>query len=395
MHRYCQIAIVIITATLLSACRDTKTDHNDNVQFSEPLIAKTLEKVRQIYVEKPDEKKMLEGALNGMLTALDPYSCFFNPESYKIYTQSTKGEFGGLGIEVLPINGILKVIAPMDDMPAQKAGIKAGDIITHVDDIALSNIPPEEIIKRLHGKPGTVVSLKIIRGLAPAFIVKVTRDHIIVNPVKHRIEGTIGYLRISYFNERTTEKLTEAIANIQKTLGKSLRGIVLDLRNNPGGTLEQSVAVANLFLDSGLIVQVKGRNASHNHNYKVTGKDLLKNIPIAVLINQGSASASEIVAAALRDNHRAVLIGEKTFGKGSIQGVYSLENYGGLKITIALFYTPKGEAIQGKGVQPDIALTTSPIEILKEPTKESSAEDKHLQRAIDVLQGLWAVKVNP
>lgn len=394
MNRYCHI-IFIATATFLSSCRDSTTDSRSNIQFSEPLIAKTLEKVRQVYVEKPDEKKMLEGALNGMLTALDPYSCFFNPDSYKIYTQSTKGEFGGLGLEVLPIVGAFKVIAPMDDMPAQKAGIKAGDIITHVDNIPISSLAPEEVLTRLHGKPGTTVSLKINRGLTTPFTVKITRDLIIVNPVKYHTEGTIGYIRISYFNDLTTEKLTAAISTIQKNLGKSLRGIVLDLRNNPGGTLEQSVSVSNLFLDSGTIVQVKGRNAAHNQIFKSKGQDLLKDIPLAVLINQGSASASEIVAAALRDNHRAVLIGEKTFGKGSIQGVYALENYGGIKITIALFYTPKGEKIQGQGIQPDIFLNTSPPEPLKEPAKGSSADDKQLQRAIDLLHGLWAVKMRP
>jgi carboxyl-terminal processing protease len=385
----------IVTAALLSSCRDSSKESRSQVKFSEPVIAKTLEKVRQLYVENPDEKKMLEGALNGMLMALDPYSCFFNEESYKIYTQSTKGEFGGLGIEVIPINGVLKVIAPMDDMPAQKAGIKAGDLITHVDNMAISSLAPEEVFKRLHGKPGTTVALKISRGFTQPYTVKITRELITVNPVKYRAEGTVGYIKISYFNDHTTDKLIESISALQKSLGKSLHGIVLDLRNNPGGTLDQAVSVCNLFLNSGTIVQVKGRNKIHNQTVKAKGKDLVKDIPIAVLINPGSASASEIVAAALRDNHRAVLIGEKSFGKGSIQGIYPLEEFGGFKITIALFYTPKGEEIQGRGIEPDITINTSSPELIKEQSKETTSEDKQLQRALDLLNGLWAIKLRP
>lgn len=394
MYRYCY-PILTATTILLMGCRDSTTDSRSDIQFSEPLIAKTLERVRQEYVEKPDEKKMLEGALNGMLMALDPYSTFLNPESYKIYTQSHKGEFGGLGIEVLFSDGMLKVISPMDDMPAQKAGIKPGDIITHVDNMAIAGLAPEEALKRLHGKPGTSVSLKINRGRAAPFIVKVTRDHIIYNPVKHRTEGNIGYIRISYFNEQTTEKLKAALSAIQKSLGKGQQGLILDLRNNPGGSLDEAVSVSSLFLDSGTIVQIKGRNPAQNQTHKATGKDLLKGLPIAILINEGSASASEIVAAALRDNHRAVLVGEKSFGKGSVQALYALDTYGGIKITIARFYTPKGEEIQGRGIQPDVLLTVKPLECLKEPGKETNADDIQLQRAIDLLKGLWAVKIRP
>jgi carboxyl-terminal processing protease len=391
MHHYCY-SFLTAAAILLVSCRDSTTDSTSNIHFSEPLIAKTLERVRQEYVEKPDEKKMLEGALSGMLLALDPYSTFLNPESYKIYTQSHKGEFGGLGIEVLFSDGALKVISPMDGMPAQKAGIKAGDIITHVDNIPITDLSPGEALKHLHGKPGTSVLLKITRDMGPPFSVKITREHIIFNPVKHHIEGNIGYIRISYFNDQTTNNLKAAISTLQKSLGKHLQGLILDLRNNPGGSPEQAVSVSRLFLDSGTIVHIKGRKEAHNQTLKATEKDLLKGIPMAVLINQGSASASEIVAAALRDNHRAVLVGEKTFGKGSIQGLYALENYGGIKITIARFYTPKGEEIQGRGIQPDISLLQKALEPLKVPTKETGADDTQLQRALDVLKCLWAIK---
>lgn len=394
MYRYQFILAPVAMILLLTSCRDSTTDSGTGTVFSEPLIARTLEKVRQEYVEKPDEKKMLEGALNGMLMALDPYSGYLNPESYKIFTESTKGEFGGLGMEVLFGDGMLKVIAPMDDMPAQKAGIKPGDIITHVDDVPLASLTPEESLKRLHGKPGTPVTLKINRGITTPLTFKMTRQLITLNPVKYRAEGNIGYIRISYFNDQTAQKLKDALEALQKNLPKNLQGLVLDLRNNPGGTLEQAVAVSNSFLESGIIVHVKGRNSANNKIYKAKGQDLLKGIPMAILVNQGSASASEIVAAALRDNHRAVLVGEKTFGKGSVQALYALDGHGGIKITIARFYTPKGEEIQARGIQPDILLPP-PADLTKEPTKEPAAEDKQLQRTLDLLKGLWAVKIRP
>jgi carboxyl-terminal processing protease len=387
--------ILAATTILLVSCRDSTTDSHSTVAFSEPLVAKVLEKIRSEYVEKPDEKKMLEGALNGMLTALDPYSCFFTPESFKLYTESQKGEFGGLGVNVLYLDGILKVVSPMDDMPAQKAGIRAGDVITHIDGTPIVGLSAHDIFKRLHGKPGTSVTLKISRGAGTPFVVKITRDLIIVNPVKYRTEGKIGYIRISHFNDQTTEKLTIAIEAIQKSLNKNLQGLVLDLRNNPGGGTEQAVSAANLFLDSGTIVQIKSRHSDQNKTYKAKGKDLLKGIPIAILINQGSASAAEIVAAALRDNNRAVLIGEKTFGKGSIQDHFSIDNFGIIKVTISLFYTPKGEEIQGKGVQPDILLSPPTPDPLKELEKINELDDKQLQRAIDLVHGLWAVKIRP
>jgi len=385
MYRHYSL-VLVTSAVLMVSCRDSAIDSSSNIEFPQPIITKTLEKLRQEYVEKPDEKKMLEGALNGMLMALDPYSCFFNTESYRIYSQSNKGEFGGLGIEVLLIDGTVKVISPMDDMPAQKAGIKAGDIITHVDNLSIAGLAPEDVLRRLHGKPGTSVSLKISRGAGAPLTLKITRELITVNPVKYRTEGTVGYIRISYFNDLTTEKLTTAVEAIQKKLGKSLEGIILDLRNNPGGTLEQAVSVSSLFLDSGIIVHVKSRNPAHNKTFYAKGESLLKNIPIAILVNQGSASSSEIVAAALRDNHRATLIGEKTFGKGSVQGVYPIENYGGIKFTIARFYTPRDEEIQGRGIQPDIPLTLPPLEPTEKPAKNPSSNDKQVQRAIDFLR---------
>jgi carboxyl-terminal processing protease len=389
-----QKIILFLIAAFLVGCRES-SDSSSDVVFSEPLITQTLGKVREIYVEKPDEKKMMEGALNGMLMALDPYCGFLNHQSYKIFIESTKGEFSGLGMEIYFGDGIIKVIAPMDDMPAQKAGIKAGDMITHVDDISLIGLTPEDILKRLHGKPGTTVSLKISRSIAEPFTIQVKRDTIVVNPIKYRTEGTIGYIRIRYFNDQTTDKLKQTIETIQKSLGKTLRGIVLDLRNNPGGTLEQALSVSDLFLDAGkVIVHVKGRKASKNKTFKAKGKDVLDALPVAILINKGSASASEIVAGALRDNRRAILVGEKSFGKGSIQALYDIGKFGGIKLTVARFYTPNGDEIQGHGVQPDILLNKPRTELPKEKGEEEK-DDIQLHRAIDLLHGLWIVRIRP
>jgi carboxyl-terminal processing protease len=226
--------LLMATAALLLGCRDSSKEAHSI--FSDPAIAQTFEIVGKDYVEKPDEKKMIEGALNGMLMALDPYSCFFNQESYKIYTQSSKGEFGGLGMEVLVLDGMLKVVAPMDDMPAQKAGIKAGDVITQVDNIPIANLAPTDILKTLHGKPGTSITLKISRRTGAPFTVKIVRALIIVNPIKYRIEGNIGYVRISYFNDQTTDKLKDALNTIHKKLGKNLQGLVLDCETIQGAT---------------------------------------------------------------------------------------------------------------------------------------------------------------
>lgn len=382
----------IVMLVGLGSCQESVKQNN--FPFSEPIVAEILEKIHQDYVEKPDEKKILQGALNGILMALDPYSAYLTPDSYKIYIDADKGEFGGLGMEVFFMNGALRVIAPMDHMPAYKAGIQAGDMITHVDDVPIASLMPEEVLKKLHGKPGTEVIVKINREM-DFLTFKIKRERIVFNPIRHHMEGDIGYIRISHFNKQTKDQLYTTLRDMHQKFGHKLQGVILDLRNNPGGSLEQAVSVAELFLNEGIITQIKSRDVKKNQTIKALGKDMISGIPMAILVNRGSASASEIVAAALRDNRRALLVGEKTFGKGSVQGLYKLKNEGGIKITIAHFYTPKGVAIQEKGIQPDIVLPfSSTPQASQQQIYGKLANDQQLQRAVDLLKGLQAVKIN-
>jgi len=392
-----RLCSLFILALGLSACKQTPFSDDASAFFKEPVVKAIVQKVRDEYVEVPDEGKMEQGALEGMLGALDPYSTYMDEKTYKIFADHTRGKFGGIGIEIAFIDGYLKVISPMDDMPAQKAGILAGDIITHVDGKNISTIAHGKVIEMIHGEPGTEVELEIVRdGEREPLHIKVKRDTVKVNPVKYKIQGQIAFIRLSHFSEVTDVRLTEAIKAIHSKSGGSLKGVILDLRNNPGGTLEQSVAVCNLFLEKGIIVQVRGRAADSHKVYNAEGKDLLKGLPLAVLVNEGSASASEIVAAALRDNGRAILMGTKTYGKGSVQGVFRITNMGAVKLTIARFFTPKNEEIQEKGVKPDIEIKVAREEYLirmakkeaakKLPTSELDiADDPQVQKAISIM----------
>lgn len=265
----------------LSGCREPSPQQSskDFILTLDPLLSEVVDRVRRDYVQKPDEKKMAEGAVNGLLTGLDPYSNYLTSQDFKLYSESTKGEFGGIGLEVAFLNGIVKVIAPIDETPAQKAGLRSGDVITHVNGQDLNSISQVEILEKLHGKPGTELELKIHRAGLEPFLVKLTRAIIMVNPVKFRLENNVGYIRISYFNDQTTVKVKTAYESMRKSLEQSLRGIVLDLRDNPGGTLDQAVSVSSLFLETGLpIVQVQGRNSSKNESFQATRGEHLQRI---------------------------------------------------------------------------------------------------------------------
>ena len=324
------------------------------------LFGEVFERVRADYVEKPSETALIEGAINGMVTSLDPHSRFMNDKAWHEMQETTSGEFGGLGIEVTMEDGLVKVVAPIDDTPAAKAGLLSGDLITQIDGEAVQGLSLEQAVNKMKGAVNTKTHLKIIRkGKDAPFDVAITREIIRVKPVRYHTEGgDIGYIRITSFNEQTTDGLHKAIADIGKEIPtEKLAGYVVDLRNNPGGLLDQAVTVASTFLPRGEIVSTRGRNPEETQRFTARGGDLTKGKPLIVLVNGGSASASEIVAGALHDHKRATLVGTRSFGKGSVQTIIPLgTGNGALALTTARYYTPSGRSIQAQGIAPDIEI---------------------------------------
>ena len=315
-------------------------------------------KIKNDYVEPIDDKTLLENAIRGMLSGLDPHSAYLVPDDYQELQAGTSGEFGGLGIEVGMEDGFVKVIAPIDDTPAQRAGVEAGDLIIRLDDVPVKGMALSDAVKVMRGKPGTDIVLTIVReGTDRPIRITITRDVIRVTSVRSRpLEPGYGYVRISQFQTRTGESLREAVGKLREEAGDELKGLVLDLRNNPGGVLSAAVAVSDAFLDSGTIVYTEGRMDDAELTFSAKGSDILDGTPLVVLVNAGSASASEIVAGALQDHRRAVIMGEKTFGKGSVQTILPMDNGSALKLTTARYYTPSGTSIQARGIVPDITL---------------------------------------
>ncbi|MDH3526733.1 MAG: S41 family peptidase [Gammaproteobacteria bacterium] len=333
-------------------------------------------RIKNDYVESVEDKELLENAIRGMLSGLDPHSAYLDTEQFKELQVGTTGQFGGLGIEVGMENGFVKVIAPIDDTPAQRAGVKAGDLIIRLDDTPVKGMSLNDAVKVMRGKPGTDIVLTIVReGLDKPLQITITRDIIKVRSVKSRsLEPGYGYLRISQFQSKTADYLVDAIAKLKKENGGKLTGLVLDLRNNPGGVLNGAVAVSDAFLTKGLIVYTEGRIADSSLRFNATPDDVVGGAPMVVLVNQGSASASEIVAGALQDHKRAIIIGTRTFGKGSVQTILPLSGGTALKLTTARYYTPSGRSIQAEGIVPDIELETlqfAEAEKNLQPLKES------------------------
>ena len=324
------------------------------------LLGTVFERVRTDYVEKPDDGKLIEGAINGMVSSLDPHSRYMNEAAWHDMQDTTHGEFGGLGIEVTMEDGLVKVVSPMDGTPAQKAGIMSGDLITYIDGDAVQGLTLEQAVNKMKGPVHTSTKLKIERkGTDKPIDVSIEREIIQVKPVSfHTESGDIGYIRISSFNEQTTEGLHKAIGDVVKQIPQDkLAGYVLDLRNNPGGLLDQAVSVVSTFLARGEVVSTRGRTPEETQRYTAKGGDLTKGKPLVVLINGGSASASEIVAGALHDHKRATLIGTRSFGKGSVQTIIPLGvGNGALALTTARYFTPSGHSIQAQGVSPDIEI---------------------------------------
>ena len=356
----------LVGSTARAASADTYRQLN--------LFGDVFERVRSDYVEKPDDTKLIETAISGMLTGLDPHSSYMDAKSFKDMQVQTRGEFGGLGIEVTMEDGLIKVVSPIDDTPASKAGILANDIITNIDDDAVQGLTLNQAVEKMRGPVNTKIKLKVVRkGQDKPMELTLTRDNIRVRSVRARVEGDdIAYIRITTFNEQTTEGLKREMAALTTQIGDKLKGYIIDLRNNPGGLLEEAVSVSDAFLDRGEIVSTRGRNAEETQRRTAKAGDLAKGKPVIVLINGGSASASEIVAGALQDHKRATLIGTRSFGKGSVQTIMPLGENGALRLTTARYYTPSGRSIQAKGIEPDIQLLQDVPDELKgkDDTKE-------------------------
>ena len=338
------------------------------------LFGDVFERVRADYVNEVTDEKLIEAAINGMLVSLDPHSSYMNAKSFSDMQVQTRGEFGGLGIEVTMEGGFVKVVSPIDDTPAFRAGVKPADLITHLDGEPVQGLSLAEAVERMRGKVNTDIVLTIRRVGREAFDVTITRAVIKIRSVRWRTEGKIGYLRITSFSEQTSDGLERAMKKIKEKLGEELLGVVLDLRNNPGGLLGQAVKVSDAFLDQGEIVSTRSRRAEDVQRFNAKPGDLAKNLPLVVLINGGSASASEIVAGALQDHQRAIIMGTRSFGKGSVQTIIPLARHGAIRLTTAHYYTPSGRSIQAEGIDPDIEVEQAKLESL-EPEKRRREGD--------------------
>ena len=388
------------------------------------LFSKVLEKTHEDYVEEISEQELIEKAINGMLTALDPHSSYMNEDTFKEMQIDTSGKFGGLGIHITMDEGFVKIISPIDDTPAFNAGLKAGDLITQINSSPVLGLTLKEAVDLMRGRPGSKITITIAREGTEIFDVVLVREIIKIKSVKHTIYNNVGYLRISSFTEETKNELYKEIKKAKNSLNKNEIGYILDLRSNPGGLLKSAIAVADTFLNNGEIVSTKERNNKNVKKYRAKSGDLIDNKPLIVLINGGSASASEIVAGALQDHKRAIILGTKSFGKGSVQSIIPLMDYnrkkqGAIRLTTARYYTSSGKSIQSKGIEPDIVVEQGKFEsnnfemysesdllgsLDKEIKNENSEtfdeknnlmnEDYQLSRALDLIKVLSITNSN-
>lgn len=344
------------------------------------LFGDVFERVRSDYVEAPTDQQMIEAAITGMLVALDPHSSYLNAKNFRDMQVNTRGEFGGLGIRVTMEGGYVKVISPIDDTPAFRAGIKPSDLISHLDGESVQGLTLNQAVDKMRGKVGKDIKLTILREGMKPFDVTITRAVIKITSVRSRVEEKVAYIRITSFNEQTEKGLEKEMAKIKEEIGSDLQGIVLDLRNNPGGLLDQAIAVADAFLDKGEIVSTRSRRPEDTQRFNAKPGDLGDQLPMVVLINGGSASASEIVAGALQDQRRAVILGTKSFGKGSVQTIIPLPGHGAMRLTTARYYTPSGRSIQAKGIEPDIKVEQARVESIETPKRRRESD---LRNALD------------
>ena len=349
------LSVLLSTALALPAVAQSDNKGFNTYQDLNRFV-EVFEKIRAEYVEEVDDSEVLEAAINGMLQSLDPHSSYMGPETFKNMQVQTEGEYGGLGLEVTMENGVVKVIAPIDDTPAEQAGIEGGDYITHINGEPISGQTLNKAVRKMRGPIGEPVTVTVVReGMEEPFDVEIVRDKIRLSSVDYRVErGDLGYIRISTFNEKTTSGLKEALTGLQEQLGDDLQGIVLDLRDNPGGLLNEAISVSDMFLDQGEIVSTRGRRAADRARWNATPGDMANGVPVVVLVNPYSASASEIVAGALQDHRRATILGERTFGKGTVQTVIRLDRESAIRLTTGRYYTPSNRSIQERGIEPDI-----------------------------------------
>ena len=405
---------LIVLATYLTTAAGPQAGSSDTFRQLK-LFGDVFERVRAEYVEEMTDQELIEAAIEGMLTSLDPHSGYLNPKKYRDMQVQTKGEFGGLGIEVTMEDGLVKVVSPIDDTPAYRAGIQAGDVITHINNEPVLGMSLSEAVERMRGPVDTSIALTLRRpGEEAPIDVSMARAVITISPVRWHSEGDVGYVRVTTFNEQTEASLTEAVDALRVEVGEGMKGLVLDLRNNPGGLLEQAVGVADVFLDRGEIVSTRGRRSDSIQRFNARQGDLAEGAPMVVLINGGSASASEIVAGALQDHGRAIVMGTPSFGKGSVQTIMPLPGHGAIRLTTARYYTPSGTSIQAKGIVPDIEVRQSRVEVIDQgaarreadlrgrleneqiegeggdeaATEEGEAGDYQLARALDLLRGV-------
>ncbi|MDJ0951062.1 MAG: S41 family peptidase [Alphaproteobacteria bacterium] len=348
--------VLLLPATAITESKTSETYRQLD------LFGTVFERVRANYVEEVTDEELIEAAITGMLTSLDPHSSYLNPKNYKEMQVQTRGEFGGLGIEVTMESGFVKVISPIDDTPAFRAGVKAGDFITHLDGKTIQGMTLSEAVEKMRGKVDTKIRITVRREGRDPFDLTITRAVIKIRSVRSRTEGNVGYIRITAFTEQTDENVRNAVDKIKDELGDKVIGYVIDLRNDPGGLLDQAIAVSDAFLDKGEIVSTRGRHAEDSQRWNAKPGDLAAGLPIVVLINGGSASASEIVAGALQDHRRGIVLGTRSFGKGSVQTIVPLSGRGAMRLTTARYYTPSGRSIQAKGIEPDIIVEQARLE---------------------------------
>jgi carboxyl-terminal processing protease len=365
--------VALAFLSLSAAVGQSSNDNNNDTYQQLNLFGDVFEKIRSDYVEPVSDEKLIESAINGMLTSLDPHSSYLNPKDWEDMQVQTKGEFGGLGIEVTMENGVIKVVSPIDGTPAAKAGIQPGDLIIQLDGKPVMGMTLAQAVDKMRGPVDSKIVLTVRRAKQDPFDVTLHRAIVKIASVRGSLlDNDLAYVRITSFSEQTANGLQDTVSRLRGQAGKKLQGLILDLRNNPGGLLDQAISVCDDFIDKGEIVSTRGRDPSQAQRFNATGGDLIVGLPMVVLINGGSASASEIVAGALQDHHRAILLGTRSFGKGSVQTIIPIPGHGAIRLTTARYYTPSGRSIQAKGIEPDIKVEQAKVEVI--PGQEFRSE---------------------